>query len=83
MLNNMEVSKIKLFLKHCYSRSNLFRSFVISIIVGTLLVLINYSKYIFHENLTVDMILPMSMNYVIPFFVSKVASTIQIAKYEK
>ena len=65
------------FLKSCFTKTVLLRSLYISLIVGTLLFLVNYGNPFIEGNFNREMVFPAFLNYLIPFAVSKVVSGLQ------
>ena len=71
------------FFKVCCAPSNILRSVLIAAIVGSLLILLNHYETVTSGNLTGAVIVRLSFNYLVPFVVSLIASTLQIMKYEE
>ena len=58
----------------CFTMRVIIRSACISLVVGTLLVVVNYGSIIEKGTFSQEMWFPVFLNYLIPFSVSKIAS---------
>jgi len=72
------IENMFIFFSRCFSRTVLLRSFYISLIVGTLLLAVNYGTLILDGNFNQNMLFPVFLNYLIPFSVSKIVAGFQI-----
>lgn len=70
------------FFRLCFSSAGIIRSLCISLVVGTLLVAINYGAFILDGNFNENMLFPAFLNYLVPFLVSKIAAAFQIKDNE-
>jgi len=61
---------MKYMLKFCSTKKNIKRSAIVSLIIGTILTLINQIDFILNFNITPKLIIQIFLTYLIPFLVS-------------
>ncbi|MDP8298842.1 MAG: nitrate/nitrite transporter NrtS [Candidatus Tantalella remota] len=68
---------MKLFLKHACTQVCIFRSIKVSLLVGTILVLINQYSAIFEGPFTKKNVIQIILTYMVPFCVATFSSAMQ------